>query len=64
MKMANVKNTAEKTAKKSTTKVEKKIVKQEPDNTVYFRQSIYNKSPRFEITNIAISHDSIIVYLL
>ena len=30
----------------------KKIVKQEPDNTVYFRQSIYTKSPRFEITNI------------
>lgn len=31
----------------------KKIVKQEPDDTIYFRQSImYVKRPRFEISNI------------
>lgn len=31
----------------------KKIVKQEPDDTIYFRQSIiYTKRPRFEISNI------------
>lgn len=29
----------------------KKIIKQEPDNTHHFRQSIYTKRPRFEITN-------------
>lgn len=30
----------------------KKIIKQEPDSTYHFRQSIYIKRPRFEITNI------------
>ena len=31
----------------------KKIVRQEPDDTIYFRQSIiYTKRPRFEISNI------------
>ena len=30
----------------------KKIIKQESDDTIYFRQSIYTKRPRFEITNI------------
>lgn len=30
----------------------KKIIKQEPDNTTYFRQSIYTERRRFEISNI------------